>query len=96
MNKKPDPVYYGDYLQLDKLLQAQQPVSLNTAMKRTMRCYLLLYIKRTNCGLNRCCTRYIRFTGCFMRVTYPTKKLMTVVHRPSTSGVDSGTIESAN
>ncbi|WP_113906502.1 tryptophan 2,3-dioxygenase family protein [Aliidiomarina celeris] len=81
MAKKPDPVYYGEYLHLDKLLAAQQPVSSKYGPEAHDETLFIVVHQAYELWFKQM-LHELRSVHALFRAEYlPDEQLMTVVHR---------------
>lgn len=81
MNRKPDPVYYSDYLQLDKLLGAQQPVSPKYADEAHDEMLFIVVHQAYELWFKQMLHELHSVYRLFSEAQLPDEHLMTVVHR---------------
>jgi len=79
--KKPDPVYYGDYLQLDKLLDAQQPVSPKYGPEAHDETLFIVVHQAYELWFKQMLHELRSVHKLFKTEYLPDEQLMTVVHR---------------
>lgn len=78
---KPDPVYYGDYLQLDKLLGAQQPVSPKYGPEAHDETLFIVVHQAYELWFKQMLHELRSVHALFKAEYLPDEQLMTVVHR---------------